>query len=427
MPGARMNSPLASFSRSTRAFALTVMSFSSVLLHGQLDVSQPDRRAGLGRHGEARPHRLAVDRRAVGRAEILDPQCVAHEAQSRMPARYRRVGNDQVALPHRAADHHALGELADRDLADMGLAERIHTLQPHHAARRVGGADVEDMDRAADVLETVVAAVDIGVVDAQLGDVAHRARDRDAARIGDALDAGGEVHAVAEDVLVLLVDDHLAEMHADAEQQALLFAEGGIEARHALLDVDRRIDRRDCRAELGQHCVARRPDQPPAAGLDRRPPDLVLRGLEMPEGARLRPLHQAREAREVGVDDGGEAALHGYSTGQISTSRARPARYFAVVGPTLPTGRMAGPAVSSATYDRPPCRMVASPGLAGISTPRIAWPGMVTTASLRKRVKLRSTAASATALLSQSPRFSASNAEAGKKSPPWRCLSSRVA
>src|SRR6476469_7487421 len=84
MPGARMNSPLASFSRSTRALALTVMFLSSllaaVLLHYQLDVSEPDRRAGLGGQREIRPHRLAVDRRAVGRAEIIDPQCVTDEA-----------------------------------------------------------------------------------------------------------------------------------------------------------------------------------------------------------------------------------------------------------------------------------------------------------------------------------------------------------
>src|SRR5512142_2416859 len=104
MPGARMNSPLASLSRSTRALALTVMSFSSVLLplvllHGQLDVSQPDRRAGLGRHWKTRPHRLAVDRRAVGRAKILDPQCVAHEAEPRMATRHRRMGHHQIAVP----------------------------------------------------------------------------------------------------------------------------------------------------------------------------------------------------------------------------------------------------------------------------------------------------------------------------------------
>ena len=52
---------------------------------------------------------------------------------------------------------------------------------------------------------------------------------------------------------------------------------------------------------------------------------------------------------------------------------------------------------------------------------------MVTTASLRKRVNVRSTAASATALLSQSPRFCANSAGAGKKSPPCRRASSSVA
>src|SRR6188508_2681507 len=49
MPGARMNSPLASFSRSARALALTVISLSSHLQAVQLDASPPDRRAGPGK------------------------------------------------------------------------------------------------------------------------------------------------------------------------------------------------------------------------------------------------------------------------------------------------------------------------------------------------------------------------------------------
>ena len=75
---------------------------------------------------------------------------------------------------------------------------------------------------AAHILELVLAAVDEGVVDAQLDEVAHRARHGDAAGLGQRLDAGGEIDAVAEDVLVLVVDDDLAEMDADAEQHALL-------------------------------------------------------------------------------------------------------------------------------------------------------------------------------------------------------------
>jgi hypothetical protein len=100
-------------------------------------------------------------------------------------------------------------------------------------------------------------------------------------------------------------------MHADAEQHLLRLDEGGVEAAHALLDIDRGIDRRHRRAELGQHRIARGADQPAAAGLDRRPPDIDLRCLQVAEGARLRALHHAGESRQVGMHDGGEAALRG--------------------------------------------------------------------------------------------------------------------
>jgi hypothetical protein len=100
-------------------------------------------------------------------------------------------------------------------------------------------------------------------------------------------------------------------MHADPEQQLLVLAQGGIELHHPLLDVDRHANRRHGGGELGQHRIARRADQAAAAGLYRRPPDLGLCGLQVPEGTRLRPLHHAGEPREVGMEDGDEAALHG--------------------------------------------------------------------------------------------------------------------
>ena len=81
---------------------------------------------------------------------------------------------------------------------------------------------MEDLDGAADILDLMLAAVDEGVFDAQLDEVAHGARHGNAAGLGQRLDAGGEIDAVAEDVLVLLVDDDLAEMDADAEHHALL-------------------------------------------------------------------------------------------------------------------------------------------------------------------------------------------------------------
>ena len=78
-------------------------------------------------------------------------------------------------------------------------------------------AHVKNVHRPADVLDLVLAAIDEGVVNPEFGDVAHSARYRDAARLGDRLDARGEIDAVAKNVLVLLVDDHFAQVNADCE------------------------------------------------------------------------------------------------------------------------------------------------------------------------------------------------------------------
>ena len=60
--------------------------------------------------------------------------------------------------------------------------------------------------------------------------------------------------------------------------------------------------------ELGQHQVADEVHHPPTRAFDGGPPDVGLDGLEMRHGAILAAFHQAREAAEVGVQDGGEAA-----------------------------------------------------------------------------------------------------------------------
>ena len=133
-----------------------------------------------------------------------------------------------------------------------------------------------DMKPPAHVLGPVLAAVDEAVTILRLDDVTHRARDGDAARFGQALDAGGDVHAIAEDVPALGVDDDLAEMHADAQHQPPLLVQHGVEARHALLDVDRRGHRGEGRSEFGQQRIARVVDQRAAGDGDGRPPQLGL-------------------------------------------------------------------------------------------------------------------------------------------------------
>ena len=85
-----------------------------------------------------------------------------------------------------------------------------------------------------------------------------RPRDQDAARLGKLLQAGGDVDAVAVDVLA--VDDHVAEVDADAERKPVLGRQGGVALAQGLLDVDSAGQRLDDAREVGQHAVTRRAD-----------------------------------------------------------------------------------------------------------------------------------------------------------------------
>ena len=78
--------------------------------------------------------------------------------------------------------------------------------------------DPEDPDRPGDVLDVLLAQILEGDVEPVADLVAHRRRDADAARLGQRLEPRGDIDAVAEDVAVL--DDHVAEIDADAELDA---------------------------------------------------------------------------------------------------------------------------------------------------------------------------------------------------------------
>jgi hypothetical protein len=85
--------------------------------------------------------------------------------------------------------------------------------------------------------------------------VVDRPRDQDAAWLGELLQAGGDVDAVAVDVLA--VDDHVAEVDADAERKPVLGRQGGVALAQGLLDADSAGQRLDDAREVGQHAVAR--------------------------------------------------------------------------------------------------------------------------------------------------------------------------
>ena len=95
---------------------------------------------------------------------------------------------------------------------------------PRSAARprrrlRAVERDAVDADRPGDVLQLLLAVVDKADIDPAFGILLDAGRHADAARLGQALEARSHVHAVAENVVVL--DDDVADMDADAELDAL--------------------------------------------------------------------------------------------------------------------------------------------------------------------------------------------------------------
>ena len=101
------------------------------------------------------------------------------------------------------------------------------------------------------ILYLVLATIYESIVDPQIGNVSQRARCCDSSRFGQSLDAFGEVHAIAKDVVVLFIHNNLTQMHADAKHQSLLLVQWLIEACHALLEVDRRPDGGNGRSKFG--------------------------------------------------------------------------------------------------------------------------------------------------------------------------------
>src|SRR6185312_3279241 len=95
----------------------------------------------------------------------------------------------------------------------------------------------EDPDRPGDVLDGLLAEVGEGDVLEPAGElVANRAGDADAARLGERLEARGDVDAVAEDVAILV--DHVAEVDSDAELHPAPRRDAFVALDHLDLDLD---------------------------------------------------------------------------------------------------------------------------------------------------------------------------------------------
>jgi len=129
-------------------------------------------------------------------------------------------------------------------------------------ALEAGVAHPVDPHWPCDVLDLLLAQIleDEGQPVADV--VMHRIGDEHPAGIGERLDARGDVDAVAIEIVAL--DDHVAEIDADAQLDAAVRPDSSVPLGHRLLHRDRAAHRVDDAGELDEEAVA--------GGLDDAPP-----------------------------------------------------------------------------------------------------------------------------------------------------------
>src|SRR6516162_2448162 len=113
--------------------------------------------------------------------------------------------------------------------------------------------DTVDLDRPCNVLQVLTAEFAARDIDLAFNEVQHMARNADAAAGGDALEPGGDVDTVAEYVAIIF--DHVADVDAHPQFDALVGADLCITHSHAALNLDGAFYRIDHARELDEHAV----------------------------------------------------------------------------------------------------------------------------------------------------------------------------
>jgi len=189
----------------------------------------------------------------------------------------------------------------------------------------VGGGVAHPVDahRPGNVLDLLLAQIleDKGQPVAHL--VVDRIGDEHPAGIGQGFDASGDVDAVAIEVVAL--DDHVAEIDADAQLDAAVHNRTSIPLDHCLLHRDRAAHRIDDAGKFDQQAVASGLDDAAVMLGDFRIEELAAQRFQTFKRTLLIRPHQPGIPRHIGGEDRGETAGLAHSAAPVASRR--PDRY----------------------------------------------------------------------------------------------------
>jgi hypothetical protein len=179
---------------------------------------------------------------------------------------------------------------------------------PRHGTSQRGAIRAQpiDPDGLGDVLDRLLAQEICAERQLTLDLVVDAAGDVHTTGFGQRLEPGGDIDAIAEQIVAL--DHDVAEIDADAEFEAPVLGQLGVAAGKLRLDLDRTSHGLDGACELGEHAIAGGTDD---AAVVARDPYIHLQpvGVQGAERAFLVGRHEAAVALHVGTQDGRELTL----------------------------------------------------------------------------------------------------------------------
>src|SRR6516165_7262222 len=128
----------------------------------------------------------------------------------------------------------------------------------------------------------------------------------DGARLGERLEAGGDINAVAKDVVT--VDDHIAEVDANPQLETALGRDRVVDGARGALHFHGAFQRIDDARKIRQQAVTGRADDPSAVRSDQRV-DGAAQFTQGLVGTRLVFAHQPAETGYIRVQNCGELPL----------------------------------------------------------------------------------------------------------------------